>query len=130
MENTKSYRQICTVNTKKSTFLLIITLKHKQNMVQVVKFQLPVILKRKQLTPQQFRYFFKIFLELLLFRIKCTVGNSIAFLSTPPKPVNQTSSRVQSHQPTLQHSSTYPDLAAHTLADLSAWYFTCRTRVL
>jgi len=43
-------------------------------MVQVLKFQLPVILKRKLLNPQQFRYFFKIFLKLLLFRIKCTVG--------------------------------------------------------
>jgi len=43
-------------------------------MVQVLKFQLPVILKRKQLNPQQFRYFFKIIMKLLLFRIKCTVG--------------------------------------------------------
>ena len=64
---------ICTVNTKPN-FLLIITIKLEQNMVQVLKFQLPVILKRKQLNPQQFRYFFKIFLKLLLFRIKCTVG--------------------------------------------------------
>jgi len=64
---------ICTVNTKPN-FLLIITIKLKQNMLQVLKFQLPVILKREKLNPQQFPFFFKIFMKLLLFRTKITVG--------------------------------------------------------